>query len=111
MLYSTKREKENPLPGRTFSRKFKLDIVRQIASGEKRVAQICREHSLAESLVNRWRKAVRERSAAAFSSQPVTEVERLQARITELERCCGRLALENELARKALPTSTSKDGI
>ena len=98
------------MPGRTFTREFKLDIVHQITSGEKRMAQICREHSLAESLVNRWRKEVRERGEAAFSSQPITEVERLQARITELERFCGRLALENDLLKKALQTSTSKDG-
>ncbi len=32
------------MPGRTYSREFKLAIVRQVASGEQRPAQICREH-------------------------------------------------------------------
>ncbi len=96
------------MSGRTFTREFKIDIVRQITSGEKRVAQMCREHGLAESLVNRWRKEVRERGEAAFSSKPATEVEQLQARITELERFCGRLALENDLLKKALHASTSR---
>jgi transposase-like protein len=42
--------------GRSHSREFKLLIVRQLASGEKRSAQVCREHNLAASLVARWRQ-------------------------------------------------------
>ena len=33
---------------RVHSREFKLSVVRQVASGEKRPAQVCREHALAE---------------------------------------------------------------
>ncbi len=32
--------------GRVHTREFKLAIARQVASGEKRPAQICREHNL-----------------------------------------------------------------
>ncbi len=42
--------------GRTHSRELKLTIMRQLASGEKRPAQVCREHHLASSLVARWRQ-------------------------------------------------------
>ncbi len=42
--------------GRTFTREFKLDVVRQVASGAKRPAQVCREHQLGESLLARWRR-------------------------------------------------------
>ena len=35
--------------GRSHSREFKLEVVRQIASGEKRPAQICRKYRLASS--------------------------------------------------------------
>lgn len=42
--------------GRTFSREFKLGVCRQIATGERRPAQVCREHGLAESLLVRWRR-------------------------------------------------------
>ena len=42
--------------GRTHSREFKLTIMWQLASGEKRPAQVCREHHLAPSLVARWRQ-------------------------------------------------------
>ncbi len=44
------------MPGRIHSREFKLTVVRQIASGEKRPAQVCREHHLDESVLLRWRK-------------------------------------------------------
>jgi transposase len=35
------------MSGRVHSRDFKLTVVRQLANGEKRPAQICREHYLA----------------------------------------------------------------
>ncbi|HET8908481.1 MAG TPA: transposase [Ktedonobacterales bacterium] len=44
------------MPGRTFTREFKRAIVRQLSSGEKRPAQICREHGLAASVLARWRR-------------------------------------------------------
>ncbi len=43
------------MPGRSFTREFKLEIVRQLARGEKRPAQICREQGLAESVLARER--------------------------------------------------------
>ena len=41
--------------GRVHSRELKMTVVRQLASGEKRPAQVCREHNLASSVVSRWR--------------------------------------------------------
>ncbi len=38
---------------RVHSREFKLEIVRQIATGQKRPAQVCREYGLAESVLSR----------------------------------------------------------
>ena len=54
---------------RMHSREFKLDVVRQIASGQKRAAQVCRDYGLAESLLSRWRKEYQERGEAAFLPQ------------------------------------------
>ena len=51
---------------RMHSREFKLDVVRQIATGQKRPAQVCREYGLAESVLSRWRKEYQERGEAAF---------------------------------------------
>jgi putative transposase len=89
--------------GRKHSREFKLEVVRQVTSGEKRPAQVCREHGLAESLLARWRKEYTERGEAAFSRKEVSEVEALQARVAELERFCGQLAHENAVLKKLQP--------
>jgi transposase len=96
--------------GRTHSREFKLEVVRQLTSGEKRPAQLCREHGLAESLLLRWRKEVEVRGEAAFMAGQPTEPERLARRVEELERFCGQLALENAVLKKALQAVPSRSG-
>ena len=53
---------------RVHSRELKLEIVRQIATGQKRPAQVCREYGLAESVLSRWRKDYQERGEAAFEA-------------------------------------------
>jgi hypothetical protein len=37
---------------RTFDRQFELDLSRELATGEKRVAQVCREHNLCQRVVS-----------------------------------------------------------
>lgn len=94
--------------GRTHSRDFKLMVVRQVASGEKRPAQICREHSLADSLLARWRQEYAARGEAAFTPKDLNGPDALQQRIAELERFCGQLALENTVLKKGLASSRSR---
>lgn len=89
--------------GRTHSREFKLDVVRQVARGEKRPAQVCREHGLAESLLLRWRKEYDARGEAAFGP-PEDSGSR------GLERLCGQLALENAALKKGLSLYRSRSG-
>jgi putative transposase len=81
---------------------LKLTIVRQLASGEKRPAQICREHNLAPSVVSRWRNEYDQRGEEAFGPPSSPQAPSLEAKIAELERFCGQLALENTLLKKAL---------
>lgn len=91
------------MPGRTFSRDFKLEVVRQLAEGQKRPAQVCREYELADSVLSRWRKEYAERGEAAFTRHAEGgQSNALEARIAELERFCGQLALENTALKKAL---------
>jgi transposase-like protein len=54
---------------RVHSREFKLDVVRQIARGQKHAFEVCREYGLHESLLSRWRREYRERGEAAFLPQ------------------------------------------
>jgi transposase len=89
-------------PRRNHTREFKLRCCRQAATGEKRPAQICREHNLSESVLLRWRKEYEARGEAAFTEKQLSGDEALEARIAELERFCGKLALENEILKKGL---------
>lgn len=91
------------MPGRNHSRQFKLECVRQVATGQKRPAQLRREHNLAESVLLRWRKEYEARGEEAFTDkQTSSREEALEARVAELERFCGKLSLENELLKKGL---------
>ena len=78
---------------RMHSREFNLEVVRQIASGQKRPAQACREYSLADSVLSRWRKEYQEQ------------------RIAELERFCGQLALESQVLKKRCRAWASGSGM
>lgn len=96
--------------GRVFRREFKLEVCRQLASGEKRPAQVCREHQLAETVLLRWRKEYAARGEAAFRVQEADGPTRLEQRVAELERFCGQLALENALLKKGLQNGPSRSG-
>ena len=98
------------MPGRNHSREFKLECCRRIAAGQRRPAQVCREHNLAESLLARWRKEYEARGEEAFSEKQISETAALEARVAELERFCGKLALENEILKKASRTVMSRNG-
>jgi transposase len=93
--------------GRQHTREFKRQVCREIASGLKRPAQVCREHHLANSLLSRWRAEYAARGEQAFAAKPLDEVETLRAQVAELEQFCGQLALENKLLKKALQPSAS----
>lgn len=97
--------------GRHHSREFKLTIARQLASGEKRPAQICREHNLAASMVSHWRQEYEARGEAAFAPAEPTPTQALEAKVAELERFCGQLAMENTVLKKALQQLPSRNGM
>jgi putative transposase len=64
--------------GKTYAREFKLDCVRQVASGEKRPAQICCEHYIAESMLLRWRKEYEALDEEAFTEVQLSRSEALE---------------------------------
>ena len=96
---------------KTYTREFKLKVVRAVESGELRPAQACREYQIAESVMNRWRHEVRLRGEDAFTplSTPAATTD-YETRIAELERVCGQLAVENAALKKALQRVQSKPG-
>ena len=59
----------------------------------------------------RWRKEYDARGEeAAFTEKQLSQTEALQKKIAELERFCGKLALENEILKKGLARYRSGGG-
>ncbi len=97
---------------RNHTREFKLQCVRQVATGHKRPAQICREHNLSESVLLRWRREYERHGEEAFTTgKQLSESEALERKVAELERFCGKLALENEILKKGLARYRSSGGM
>lgn len=102
---------------RKFTAAFKFEVVRQLKAGEKRLAQLCREHDLDQGMVRDWRETVEKRGADAFprsfgeelpgSIAPAT-LATAEARIGDLERLVGQLTLENEFLKKSLRRVSSR---
>jgi transposase len=84
---------------RTFSRDFKLQVVREVEAG-KTQAQAAREYQLNQNMLSRWCRQHRRYKDKAFSGngRPHTD----EARIAALERMVGRLTMENDLLKKVL---------
>ena len=77
---------------RTYTREFKLKILRECENGKGK-AQLSREHGSHPSLINRWEEEYRKDPDNAFSGHGKTYKE--DARIGELERVIGQLYAEN----------------
>lgn len=83
---------------RTFSSKFKFQVVMEILSGMKTTSEVCREHQIAEGVVHRWRKEFLEKGPQIFDRPSRKRPE--EGRIAALERMIGQLTLELTAAKK-----------
>ena len=86
---------------RTFSKEFKITIMREIENGTKQ-AEVCRKYDLHPVLVNQWKKIYDKYPDTAFSGRGSLYKE--DARIAELERLVGKLYAENAFLKKVLST-------
>lgn len=84
---------------RTFTAKFKAQIVLELLTGTKSMAQLCREHALKDQLVYRSTAEFLERADTIFGGD--AERHQAQERIAQLEQMVGRLSMELEIANKA----------
>ena len=87
---------------RSFHREFKLGVCREVELGLRTKAQLCREHDLSPSLLDRWFEQYARKGADAFSNAEGYEVPSEAARMKELEALVGRQALEIEFLKAAL---------
>jgi transposase len=78
------------------------------------LSQLSREYQVSHSAIAKWRQAYQSKGEAAFrSAAPESQeptIAALQARVAELERFCGQLALENDVLKKALHLLPSHSG-
>ena|SRR5438132_13521352 len=96
---------------RVFPPDFKAEVLRELLSGQRSHAELCREHQLSPSLLTIWKDAALERLPVLF--QEHLQPDPQQLRITELEQLVGRQALELDLLKKAsrlLRGSLDKNG-
>ena len=86
---------------RTYSAEFKLDTVMEGMQGDKSIAQICREREIKDTLYYKWRDHFVSRAATIFEDRRNTASQEKEERIAKLERMVGKLAMENEILKKA----------
>lgn len=85
---------------RQFTAAFKAQVVLELLSGSKSVAEAAREHRVKPEIISRWRRQFLENAASVFEKSTAAGGE-AEARIAELERALGRKTLELEAAKKA----------
>jgi transposase len=94
---------------RSFTAAFKAAVVRELLTGKRTHAELCREHQLSPSLLTLWKEAALDRLDVLF--QDAEQRDPQQARIAELEQLAGRQALELELLKKASRRLTGSPGL
>ena len=83
---------------RTYTGKFKAQVVLEILSQQKSLAQASREYGVRDTVISRWKQELIERSPQVFERGQ--ERDERDQRIAELERMVGKLAMELEISKK-----------
>jgi transposase-like protein len=81
-----------------FTPQFKSQVVLQLLSGERSMAELCREHQLTSQMIGTWKQQFLAAATQAFASDVTNHAE--QERIAELERMVGKLTMELAIAKK-----------
>lgn len=84
---------------RTFSKEFKLSVLREIDAGAT-IAQAARTHEVHPETIRVWRRDHKKYADRAFAGKGRAYTD--EAKIAQLERTLGQLALENALLKKAI---------
>ena len=84
---------------RKFTSEFKSRVVLELLSGEKTVAEACREYDLTAQMVNDWKAQFLAAAPQAFEKGTPSSGE--AERIAELEQMVGKLTMQLEIAKKA----------
>lgn len=85
--------------GRKFTAQFKSQVVLQLLTGERSLAELCREHQFSSQTMGNWKQQFLAAAPQALEKGGESSAE--QERIAELERLVGKLTMELEIAKKA----------
>jgi len=85
---------------RRYSPKLKFQIVLEVLSGERSVAQIAKAYGVHPNSVNAWKRAFLDKGPELFSQD--SEVKGYERRIAELERLLGQKEVEIALLKNWL---------
>ena len=83
---------------RSFSPEFKAQVVLDMLTEGKSLADASREYGLKDSVLSRWRQELMQRAPQLFA--PDGNQAASEQRIAELERLVGRLPLELAMGKK-----------
>ncbi len=84
-------------------------MVRQIANGEKRPAQVCREHNLSEGCRCAGDESMHPCGEAAFMSKDLDWPDAAPSAYRRTGTLRGRLALENQFLKRGSPVLAPKE--
>src|SRR5689334_14270079 len=84
---------------RSFTAKFKAQVVLEVLSGTRSQAEAARQYKLKPELIARWKDIALEGLESLFEGGEDRDQD--EDRIAELERMIGRLTMELEVAKKA----------
>jgi transposase len=88
---------------RKFTAQQKTEIVLASLRGPKSMAELCREHDIADSLLRKWREQFLAAGAERLQGrQERTEADELRRQVARLERALGRKTMEVEVAGELL---------
>jgi transposase-like protein len=82
-----------------FTAEFKSQVALQLLSGEKNMAELCREHQLTSQIIGNWKQQFLAAAPQVFEKNETDSRE--QTRIAELERIVGKLTMVLAIAKKA----------
>jgi transposase-like protein len=86
---------------RRFDANFKLEIVKQIISGEATQSQICREYQLSPNAIRRWMEKFE--AGESLQSLPTMREKALEKEVKELKTMVGELVMPIEHLKNSTP--------
>jgi transposase len=98
---------------RKFTVNFKQQVAQEVLSGLFTAAQLARKYNITSGTVSTWLSKYQSGYMSAVVDSVENDPAHLQARIAELERMVGKLAVENDVLKKAARFSlhTTREGL